>query len=252
VPDALFSDARLAAIYDHAESDRRDLDVYVALVEEFNAESVLDIGCGTGSFASLLAERGMQVIGVDPAAASLEVGRRKAHARCVRWLLGDATKLPKLHVDIVTTTGNVAQVFLSNEEWAATLDGAFRALRAGGRLVFEVRDPAREEWLEWTPDRSYRRIDAPEVGTIETWTELSDVSPPFISFRSTYVLEDEGTTLTSDSTLRFRKRAEIDRALTAAGFALEGVRDAPDRPGHEFVFIARKATSQTRGRVVRV
>jgi 2-polyprenyl-3-methyl-5-hydroxy-6-metoxy-1,4-benzoquinol methylase len=33
------------------------------------ARSVLDVGCGTGSFACMLAQRGIEVVGVDPAAA---------------------------------------------------------------------------------------------------------------------------------------------------------------------------------------
>src|SRR5438552_3032086 len=47
---------------------------------EFGARTVLDIGCGTGTFACLLAGRGLEVIAVDPAAASLEVARRKPGA----------------------------------------------------------------------------------------------------------------------------------------------------------------------------
>ena len=39
-------------------------------------------------------------------------------------------------------TANVAQVFLTDVEWAATLDGIRRALRPRGTLVFETRDPA--------------------------------------------------------------------------------------------------------------
>jgi hypothetical protein len=46
--------------------------------------------------------------------------------------------------------------------------------------------------------------------------------------------------LTSDSTLRFRSRAEVEASLRAAGFAVAEVRDAPDRPGLALVFIARR------------
>jgi hypothetical protein len=55
------------------------------------------------------------------------------------------------------------------------------------------------------------------------------------------VFDGDGAVLTSDSTLRFRTRAELADSLAAAGFAVDEVRDAPDRPGREFVFIARKA-----------
>jgi SAM-dependent methyltransferase len=109
VVDAGFEHPRLAAIYDALDSDRSDLDVYVAIAAELGATRVLDIGCGTGTFALLLAERGYEVIGVDPARASLDVARGKPGAERVRWIEGDATRLPPLQVDLGTMTGNVAQ-----------------------------------------------------------------------------------------------------------------------------------------------
>lgn len=115
--DAIFAERRLAEIYDVLDDDRSDLDAYVALVGELGASTVVDIGCGTGTFACLLASRGMRVTGVDPAVASLDVARRKPGADQVRWILGDATALPPLAVDVVTMTGNVAQVFLTDEDW---------------------------------------------------------------------------------------------------------------------------------------
>jgi SAM-dependent methyltransferase len=121
MPDAIFAEPRLAEIYDFVDSDRSDLDVYLALAEEFDARSVLDLGCGTGTFACLLAKRGIDVAGVGPAAASIDVARRKPCADRVRWLVGDAVSLPPLQVDLVTMTGNVAQVFLGDEEWTSTL-----------------------------------------------------------------------------------------------------------------------------------
>jgi hypothetical protein len=47
--------------------------------------------------------------------------------------------------------------------------------------------------------------------------------------------------LTSDSTLRFRQRDEVAASLTAAGYLVDEVREAPDRPGRELVFIGRRA-----------
>lgn len=49
--DAIFGEPRLAEVYDPLDPDRRDLDPYVAMVDELGVRSVLDIGCGTGTFA---------------------------------------------------------------------------------------------------------------------------------------------------------------------------------------------------------
>jgi SAM-dependent methyltransferase len=240
VPDALFGDPQLARLYDLLEPERPDLEVYAAIVDEFGARSVLDIGCGTGTFACLLASRGIHVIAVDPAAASLDVARAKAGSHHVRWLLGDATTLPPLHVDLATMTGNVAQVFVTDESWAATLEHTRSALRPGGRLVFETRAPANRAWQEWNRARSYARTVIGGVGGVETWVELIDVRDGLVSFRSVFVFERDGAVMTSQSTLRFRDRAEIVDSLRAAAFTLDEVRDAPDRPGRELVFIARR------------
>jgi SAM-dependent methyltransferase len=240
VTDAAFADPRLAALYDALEGHRADLELYLSLAEEVGARAVLDVGCGTGTLACLLAGRGVRVVGLDPAAASLDVARAKPGAAGVRWLHGDAASLPPLQVDLVTMTGNVAQVFLPDEEWAATLRAVRRALRPGGRLVFESRRPERQAWRDWTPERSSTRADVPGVGPVETWVQVTDVRDGLVSFRSTFRFERDGTELTSVSTLRFRSREELTDSLTGAGFTVEEVRDAPDRPGHEFVVVARR------------
>ena len=79
--DAIFADHRLAAIYDWLEGERGHPDTYLAIVDEFEARAVIDVGCGTGTLACLLAERGLDVVGVDPAPASLEVAVRKTRRR---------------------------------------------------------------------------------------------------------------------------------------------------------------------------
>jgi SAM-dependent methyltransferase len=242
VVDPIFAEPRLAEVYDPLDPDRSDLDAYVAMVDEFGARGVLDIGCGTGTLACLLARRGLTVTAVDPAAASLAVARTKPGADRVRWVHGYATDLPPLQVDLVTMTGNVAQVFVTDAEWAAMLRAAYAALRRGGRLVFETRDPAVKAWLEWNRERSYQRTVVPGVGGVQAWHELLDVRGDLVSFRSTVVFESDGAVLTSESTLRFRHRDEVTASLGAAGYVVDEVRQAPDRPGRELVFIARRPT----------
>ena len=242
--DAIFEEQRLAEIYDPLDSDRSDLDVYESLVvDEFGGRSVLDIGCGTGTFACRLARRGVEVAAIDPAAASLAVARRKPYADGVRWMTGDATALPRLHVDVAIMTGNVAQVFLTDDSWASTLSATRSALSPGGLLVFEVRDPVREGWREWNREQSIRHLTIAGVGAVETWVDLVEVTPTLVSFRTTFVFGADGAVLTSDSTLRFRSEAEISDSLQALGYLVYEIRDAPDRPGRELVFIARRVDS---------
>ena len=81
-------------------------------------------------------------------------------------------------------TGNVAQVFLTDAEWAATLRAAYAALRPGGHLVFETRDPAAKAWLEWNRERSYQRTVVAGVGPVLTWGDVLDVSGDLVSFRT--------------------------------------------------------------------
>ena len=145
-----------------------------------------------------------------------------------------------MQVDLATMTGNVAQAISDPSDWEATLRGLHDALRPGGHLVFETRDPARRGWQEWNRGESYKITEIEGVGVVESWVEVIDVSGPLVTFRWTGVFASDGQVLTSDSTLRFRERDEIEATLVANRYVVEEVRDAPDRPNREFVFFARR------------
>ncbi len=238
MPDALFAEPKLAEIYDLLDSpDRPDLAPYLAVADEFHAHSVIDLGCGTGNLACRLAALGKEVVGIDPATASLDVAKRKAYADRVRWITGTAAQLKGLDADLITMSGNVAQVFVMDKEWMATLRACRDTLRPSGRLIFEVRDPAKEAWKGWSREQSYKTIEAPGIGMVESWVELVNVQLPLVSFRHIFVFHKDGSVMTSESTLRFRTRSEIAETLSRAQLTVESVRGAPDRPGLEFVFI---------------
>jgi SAM-dependent methyltransferase len=204
VADAIFEERRLAEIYDPLDPDRSDLDAYVALAGSLGA-------------------------------------RAKRGADRVRWIHGDVTMLPPLQVDLATMTANVAQVFLTDEEWASVLRCVRAALRPGGHLVFETRAPDKAAWRTWDREHSYRYVEIPGVGAVEAWEEVTDVSGELVTFQSMFRFRKDGAFLTSESTLRFRDRDGAARSLLTAGFTVDEVRDAPDRPGRELVFIAQRA-----------
>ncbi|GAB2770184.1 class I SAM-dependent methyltransferase [Amycolatopsis magusensis] len=242
MPDPIFAHPRLAPLYDAFDGERDDLTTYLAIADEVGATRVLDVGCGTGALAVVLTERGRTVIGVDPAAASLEVARAKDSDGKVTWLHGDATTLPALEADLAVMTANVAQVFLTDEDWARTLQGIHAALRPHGHLAFETRRPERRAWEDWSADPAEMTLDLPGIGAVTQWREVTSVDLPLVSFRHSYRFHADGTVLASDSTLRFRDRDEVEATLAANGFRVLDVRDAPDRPGREFVFLAERTT----------
>ncbi|WP_026550954.1 class I SAM-dependent methyltransferase [Arthrobacter sp. Br18] len=239
--DPIFEHPRLVSIYDAMDPDRSDLDPYLAMVQDFAVRRVMDLGCGTGVLALQLAERGIDVVGVDPAAGSLAAARAKPGGSGVRWIHGNATALPPMQVDLVLMTGNAAQAITEEQDWSATLDGVRAAVKPLGRFVFETRDPARRAWEEWTETASRGTAAVEGVGDVESWVELLDATWPLVSFRWTYIFASDGQVLTSDSTLRFREQNEVEHDLNAHGFDVESVREAADRPGRELVFVARKS-----------
>ncbi|MEU8661167.1 class I SAM-dependent methyltransferase [Actinoplanes philippinensis] len=232
MPDAIFAHPRLAAVYDTFDADRGDLDAYLDIAADLGAHRILDFGCGTGSLAARLPTGG-DVTGYDPAAASLDIARTKSGT--VDWR---DTLTGLSGFDLVLMTGNVAQVFLTDDDWAHTLHTIHDLLRPGGHLVFETRRPEYRAWDEWAQRRPETR-HVPGIGPVEQHFTLTDVRLPLVSFRYRYTFPD-GETLTSDSTLRFRDRNDLDAGLTAAGFRITDVRQAPDRPAQERVFLCEK------------
>jgi len=58
-------------------------------------ETIIDVGCGTGALCAVLADRGLDVTGIDPADKMLGIARRKAGGKPIRFVSGNVLdKLP--------------------------------------------------------------------------------------------------------------------------------------------------------------
>ena len=238
--DPIFSDPKLAEIYDIFDGERDDLIHYLNIAKELKAKSVLDIGCGTGNFACMLAQDGYEVVGVDPAQASLDIAAKKNNANKVRWICGDTSALDNLTVDLAVMTGNVAQVFITDQSWESNLQAICKALSSNGHLVFEVRDPDQKAWEDWTPEKTTSQKDVENIGLVEGFCEVQEIINDTVTFIWTYNFKDQNEVFKSESVLRFRSKEQVVKSLQDNGFEVKDIRDAPDRPNKEFVFIAQR------------
>jgi SAM-dependent methyltransferase len=217
-----YTDPRLAALYDIENSRGPDTDFYLGLAAELDAHRIIDLGCGTGLLTSELAAPGRQVVGVDPAPPMLALARQKPAVGRVEWVEGDASVLGTPEADLLVMTGNVAQVFLDDSEWLTTLAAIQAAIRPGGYLAFESRNPEDRAWERWNRASTYAQFDSPN-GPMESWLELVSVGDGrvILEGHNVFVSTSEGVIVKSE--LRFRSLEELIHTLTGSGFTVEHV-----------------------------
>jgi len=90
-------------------------------------QSLLDVGCGAGMFASMASARGLLVSGIDASDALLAIARERAPSADFR--VGDLEDLPFPGESFDAVTGFNAYQFATNP---------VAALSAAGRAVVEV------------------------------------------------------------------------------------------------------------------
>ena len=239
-----FGDPRQVVIYDAVNSYEPGTqpDFYLGVAEKVRAETVVDFGCGTGIITLEFATRGYRIIGVDPSPLMLEVARQKPGADGVRWVLGRAGELGTPSADLAIMSGHVAQFILDDADWLGTLAGLKGALRSGGCLAFESRDPRAREWERWTGRR--RIVPVSPYGRIESWTEVRNVEGDVVHAVGHRRLLESNEELVSPFALRFRSEELLRQSLNASGFSVESVfgdwDKRPSGPGErELIVIAR-------------
>ena len=218
--DRLFQDPDLARFYDLENGWAADFEACARLA--CDAGSVLDLGCGTGELAAHLAE-GREVVGAGPAAAMLEIARRRPGGERVIWVQATAQSLRLARTfDLVVLTGHAFQVFLSDADQQAVLETIARHLAPDGRFIFDSRNPAAAAWRDWTPARSRRRLTHPQLGEVEAWTDAAhDPDSGIVTYRTRYRVVGDERTFSATSRIRFTPREDLATRIAAAGLAVE-------------------------------
>jgi SAM-dependent methyltransferase len=214
--DDPYRDRDLVALYDLDNPGGADHRWYAALADSLDARRIVDLGCGTGLLTRRLATAGRTVVGVDPSRTMLAWAREQEGADRVAWVEGDATAMPADgDVDLVVCTGN-AIMHLDDAELATAAARSRAALRAGGVLAFETRNPAAREWERWTRAATFGERET-HVGLLTEWIEVVDVTDGRVTFDAHNVFPD-GEDRVYRSVLVFRDEAAVRASLEAAGF----------------------------------
>ncbi|NQW18655.1 MAG: class I SAM-dependent methyltransferase [Chloroflexi bacterium] len=215
-----FSDPRLVAIYNTVNPIDGYKKFYVDIASKLSASTIVDMGCGSGLLTCELAKAGHQLIGIDPSSAMLGLARKSPCGEQVQWIEGGVEKLEAFQADLAIMTGHVAQFFLDDAGWQAALSSIHKALRPGGHLVFESRNPDVELFADWPTETSHQKLQDPVAGPIEWWQELA-VKDARVKYEIHYLFKRSGEELVSACELRFRTQEEICQSLSSSGFSVQ-------------------------------
>ena len=103
--------------------------------------TILDLGCGTGGHALILAEKGYEVAGVDLSREMLEVARKKAKERRlnIEFIQGDIRNMGlNQKFDAVISMFAVISYQITNEDLMSVFKTASRHLKKNGLFIFDA------------------------------------------------------------------------------------------------------------------
>lgn len=132
----------------------RETDFLMASLGLDHGARVLDVGCGFGRHAVLMAERGFDVVGLDLSMELLEKGLAEAQRRSlsIKFIHGDMRDLNFDRVFDGACCLNTTFGFFDDRTNYEVLEGIARSVKLGGRIVIETIN------RDWILDRVPRRV----------------------------------------------------------------------------------------------
>ncbi|WDZ76838.1 class I SAM-dependent methyltransferase [Ensifer adhaerens] len=219
--DKLYNDPSLVEFYDIENGWTAD-SAYLKTMAE-GRTSILDLGCGTGMLTAALAESGKRVVGVDPAAAMLDVARSRPGGNRVRWVEGDGRTIRLDETfDMVLLSGHAFQVFLTKDDQLAALKTIAAHLSPEGHFIFDSRNPVVEEWKEWTPDESERDTEHPVFGKVLAWNDVRhDPATGVVEYDTFYRIAADERTYAAQSKIAFPSHEDLTAMMDESGLVVE-------------------------------
>ncbi len=241
-----------AAIYDRSGQLAFSvlMDIYLRDLLQHHpvaGHTLLDLACGTGTLALLLAERGWRVVGIDQSAAMLAEAERKAAALpepvAVRFVQGDMRDIVAAQlVDLVTCCYDTINYLTLESDLLRCFQSVARALVPGGLFCFDL---ATDYFLE-------HHWQGVELEEFEGATQVMDSHYNHATGDSTLVLT--GFVEVSPGRYRRFREVHVERGypeatvrahLATAGLLVEAVYDCftlqpPNDRSLRVMYVARR------------
>lgn len=173
-----------------------------SILKKYNAKTVLDLACGTGSQVFYLTENGYHVTGYDINPKMLSIAKEKAEKRnlAIPFLEGDMHTTVAGSFDAVITIFN-AIGHLTKKDFEKTLDNIYQNLQENGIYIFDILnldyllkdDNITKLTIDWlkkidntiTREIQYSTIDTNGILTsYDMYYEQKDSQDPNISYAS--------------------------------------------------------------------
>ncbi len=221
-----------------------EYDYYSSVLRKYDANTVVELGCGTGSLAKRLCANGFNYTGLDLNKTMLEIASEKNPG--VKFIIGnmkDFVLEEKSQACIIA--GRSISYLMTNKEVMETFNTIHKNLSPGGILCFDNIDAGK--FIPFIKDgkqvihhaefggRKFRRESYWSVNGNENWS---------FNWESVYMEEDQQGNLqkiTEDnSTVRCFTKDDLHLFLTLCNFE---VRETIDRASYAFdtcVIVAQK------------
>lgn len=188
------------------------------------ANQVLDICCGTGSHALVLAENGYDVTGVDLSAEMLDIAKIKTKAchKNIKFAPGNMFDLKYSQAfDIAYCFGTTLMMLTTFQEFSRFLTSVKKALKPDGLLIFDV-------WNGWKMLQTKNEMHPSENDTSKViWFSDGEINQEKRTqhLECAFLIQEKGhmriETFTEDLKIFFKD--EIQWLLESHGYRVETI-----------------------------
>jgi len=212
-PDRLYQDTDLVQFYDYDNPWSSSFDTMLNWVKE--TDTVLDLGCGTGTLTVALARKTQRVYGLDLSSTMLEVAQQKSQD--ITWITENSCTFSlEQQFDFIVLSGHSFQTLLTDEDRLLLFKNIKKHLKPEGTFVFDSRNPKVEEWKTWTPDESIRYFKHPKYDIIKAWNDW-EVQSDWIKYHTFYQVLFTDQLWKAESIIAFPTKECILTLLQEAG-----------------------------------
>jgi len=213
------------ALYQHIFDYGAQAGLVDGILKRYGAESVLELGCGSGHLTERLRDLGYKVIGADLNKEMLDIARKRT--RGITFVEQDMRNITiDDKFDAVVIFGRSFTYMTTNKDALAALRSIYSRLRKGGVLIFDNFDA--EKTLSY--DQKKSKADEASAGDIYIKRTGSSrvVVDDGVCFEWTVKYEitecDKSYIEEDTQLLRSFFRSELELLLECAGFHVKDVK----------------------------